>query len=140
MDMRDETVPNKPKLLDELRTALRMKHYSYRTEQSYVYWARRFILFHDEKHPDTMGAPEVRAFCSHLAVAEHVLSLLSHYRSSETLTPRFPDRLVLDHPDRSHDLPRVVAIVDALLDDNADLSGVAPDDSVFDVVPVFELA
>jgi len=68
MGMRDQTVPNRPRLLDELRTALRMKHYSYRTEQSYVYWARRYILFHDKKHPNTMGAPEVRAFCSHLSM------------------------------------------------------------------------
>ena len=70
--MKDETVPNKPKLLDELRTALRMKHYSYRTEQCYVYWARRYILFHNKKHPNTMGASEVRSFCSYLAEKEHV--------------------------------------------------------------------
>ncbi len=70
--MKDDTVPNKPELLDELRTALRMKHYSYRTEQSYVYWARYYILFHDKKHPNAMGAPKVRSFCSHLAEKQHV--------------------------------------------------------------------
>jgi len=70
--MKDETVPNKPKLLDELRSVLRMKHYSYRTEQSYVYWARRYILFHGKKHPNTMGVPEVRLFCSYLAEKDHV--------------------------------------------------------------------
>ena len=70
--MKDATVPKKPKLLDELRSVLRMKHYSYRTEQSYVYWARRYIFFHGKKHPNTMGAPEVRSFCSYLAEKEHV--------------------------------------------------------------------
>ena len=49
-----------------------MKHYSYRTEKSYVYWARRYIYFHDKKHPKTMGSGEVRSFCSHLAEKEHV--------------------------------------------------------------------
>ena len=53
--MNDETAPNKPRLLDELRTVLRMKHYSDRTEQSYVYWARRYILFHNKKHPEYHG-------------------------------------------------------------------------------------
>ena len=42
------------------------------TERSYVYWARRYILFRGKKHPNTMGAPEVRSFCSHLAEKEHV--------------------------------------------------------------------
>lgn len=42
------------------------------TEQCYVYWARRYVLFHDKKHPNTMGAPEVRSFCSHLAEKKHV--------------------------------------------------------------------
>ena len=72
VDMNDQTAYNGPKLLDELRTALRMKHYSYRTEQSYVYWARGYILFHNKKHPKLMGACEVRTFCSHLAEKEHV--------------------------------------------------------------------
>jgi integron integrase len=49
-----------------------MKHYSYRTEKSYVSWARRFIYFHDKKHPKTMGSCEVGSFWSHLAETEHV--------------------------------------------------------------------
>lgn len=57
-----------PRLLDRLRLAVRRRHLSRRTEQSYVAWARRFILFHDKRHPNGMGAPEVVAFLSHLAV------------------------------------------------------------------------
>ena len=50
-----------PRLLDQARDRLRTLHYSYRTEQQYLQWVRRFILFHDKRHPRTMGAPEVEA-------------------------------------------------------------------------------
>lgn len=60
------------KLLDQLREVLRLKHYSYRTEQSYVDWVRRFILFHNKRHPADMGAPEIRAFLAHLATEGNV--------------------------------------------------------------------
>jgi integrase len=56
------------KLLDRVRHAARAKHFSYRTEQAYVHWCERFIRFHNVRHPDTMGAPEVEAFLTHLAV------------------------------------------------------------------------
>ncbi|NJN38702.1 MAG: integron integrase [Acaryochloridaceae cyanobacterium CSU_3_4] len=56
------------KLLDQLRDALRIKHYAYRTEQTYVDWVYRFICFHDKQHPKDMGAPEVEAFLTYLAV------------------------------------------------------------------------
>lgn len=61
-----------PKLLDRLRIHLRTRHYSIRTEEAYVDWARRFILFHGKRHPQEMGAPEVEAFLSHLAVDRQV--------------------------------------------------------------------
>lgn len=61
-----------PKLLDRLRTHLRTRHYSIRTEDAYVDWARRFILFHGKRHPQDMGAAEVEAFLSHLAVDRQV--------------------------------------------------------------------
>ncbi len=48
--------PPKRKLLDQVRDAVRLKHYSYRTEQSYVAWIRRYILFHNKRHPKDMGA------------------------------------------------------------------------------------
>jgi integrase len=60
------------KLLDQVRDAIRLKHYSYRTEQTYVGWIRRYILFHDKRHPKDMGAAEVEAFLTHLAVDGNV--------------------------------------------------------------------
>jgi hypothetical protein len=62
----------KPRLLDQVRAAIRIRHYSYRTEQQYVAWIRRFIIFHGKKHPRDMGGPEVEAFLSHLAQVRHV--------------------------------------------------------------------
>ncbi len=61
-----------PKLLVRLRDHLRTRHYSIRTETAYVDWARRFILFHGKRHPQEMGAAEVEAFLTHLAVDRHV--------------------------------------------------------------------
>lgn len=55
------------RLLDQVRAAIRLKHYSYRTEEAYVGWIRRFVLFHGKRHPVEMGAPEIRAFLSDLA-------------------------------------------------------------------------
>ena len=55
------------KLLDQLREELRLQHYSYRTEQAYVDWARRFILFHNKRHPREMGAEEIQAFLLYFA-------------------------------------------------------------------------
>lgn len=60
------------KLLDQVRDAIRLKHYSYRTEQTYIDWVYRFILFHDKRHPKDMGASEIEAFLTHLAVQKHV--------------------------------------------------------------------
>jgi integron integrase len=62
----------KPKLLDQVRATIRTKHYSYRTEQSYVQWIRRFVLFHDKRHPRDMGEQEINEFLTHLAVKENV--------------------------------------------------------------------
>jgi len=62
--------PPKRKLLDQVRDAVRLKHYSDRTEQSDVAWIRRYILFHNKRHPKDMGASEVEAFLTHLTVAE----------------------------------------------------------------------
>lgn len=62
----------KPKLLDQMRHTLRLKHYSYETEKAYVHWAKRFILYHDKRHPAEMGKEEVEAFLVYLAVDQHV--------------------------------------------------------------------
>ncbi|HET7314667.1 integron integrase [Salinisphaera sp.] len=61
-----------PKLLDQVRDRIRLKHYSIRTETTYLAWIRRFILFHGKRHPKDMGKPEVEAFLTHLAVDRHV--------------------------------------------------------------------
>lgn len=56
-----------PRLLDRVRAELRLRHYSPRTEDAYVHWVRRYVLFHGKRHPAALGAPEIAAFLSHLA-------------------------------------------------------------------------
>ncbi len=68
----EQGVTPKPRLLDEVRNRIRAKHYSRRTEQSYTHWIKRFILFHGKRHPNDMGAKEVEAFLSSLAVDRNV--------------------------------------------------------------------
>lgn len=63
---------HKPKLLDQVRAAIRVRHYSLRTEEAYVNWIKRFILFHRKRHPSEMGEPEVTQFLSSLAVEKHL--------------------------------------------------------------------
>ena len=55
-----------------MRQVMRVKHYSYQTEKSRLHWARRYILFHDKRHPSGLGTAEARAFLSYLAVDRHV--------------------------------------------------------------------
>ncbi len=64
--------PTSKKLLDQVRDAIRLKHYSIRTEEVYVSWIKRFILFHKKRHPLEMGAAEIEEFLTHLAVNENV--------------------------------------------------------------------
>ena len=59
-------------LLDEIRAVMRLKHYSLRTEEAYTYWVKKYIFFHQKKHPAEMGVAEIRAFLSHLAVDQKV--------------------------------------------------------------------
>src|SRR5918996_2577242 len=65
-------VPRARKLLDHVRDVLRVNHYSVRTEEAYVGWIRRYILYHNKKHPREMGALEVELDLTHLAVGEKV--------------------------------------------------------------------
>lgn len=60
------------KLLDQVRAVMRVRHYSYQTEQTYLKWIRRYIFFHNVRHPAEMGAAELEAFLSHLAVEGEV--------------------------------------------------------------------
>lgn len=64
----------KPKLLDQVRDAIRLKHYSIRTEQSYIEWIRRFIYFHNKQHPADMDASHISSFLTYLAVQRKVTS------------------------------------------------------------------
>jgi integron integrase len=61
-----------PKLLDQMRDKLRLKHYAYKTEKSYLQWVKRYILFHQKRHPKDMGTIEIEAFLTHLATDLHV--------------------------------------------------------------------
>ena len=62
----------KPKLLTQVRNVIRTLHYSIKTEEAYVDWVRRFVLFHNKRHPAEMGTDEVGAFLTHLAVEGNV--------------------------------------------------------------------
>jgi site-specific recombinase XerD len=64
----------KPKLLDQMREAMRSRHYSRRTEQTYSLWVKRFIYFHNVRHPAEMAEPEINSFLTHLAVKERISS------------------------------------------------------------------
>jgi len=61
-----------PRLLDDLRQAIRSRHYSPRTEQAYCLWVRRFIYFHELRHPRDMAEPEINDFLTHLATVDKV--------------------------------------------------------------------
>ena len=77
--------PSEPRLLDQVRAQIRLRHYSIRTESQYVQWVKRFVLFHQKRHPREMGAAEVEAFLTHLAVERHVASATQNQALSALL-------------------------------------------------------
>jgi site-specific recombinase XerD len=77
--------PQGKKLLDQVRDSLRVKHYSYRTEQTYVEWIKRFILFHGKRHPKEMAGSEIEAFITYLAVERHVATATQNQALSAIL-------------------------------------------------------
>jgi hypothetical protein len=77
--------PDPPKLLDRVRDRIRRKGYSLRTEQSYAHWIRRFILFNGKRHPQEMGAQEVEAFLTSLAVEHNVAAATQNLALSAIL-------------------------------------------------------
>jgi len=83
----------KPKLLDQVRSAIRTRHYSIRTEEAYVNWIRKFILFHNKRHPAEMGEEEIAQFLNHLATKENVAASTQNQALSGIL---FLYRTVLD--------------------------------------------
>jgi integron integrase len=86
-----------PRLLDRVRGEIRSRHYALRTEQSYVQWIRRFILFHDKRHPAEMGAPEVGAFLTHLA-ADRDVSASTQNQAKAALLFLYAQVLKVDLP------------------------------------------
>jgi integron integrase len=74
-----------PRLLDRVREKIRVKHYSIRTGHAYVDWVRRFVLFHDKRHPSELGAEAVEAFLSHLAVVGQVSASTQNQAKSALL-------------------------------------------------------
>jgi integron integrase len=96
---------SRPRLLDQVRQRLRLRHYSYRTEQQYLIWIRRFILFHNKRHPGSIGAAEVEAFLSSLATQRNVSASTQNQALAAIL---FLYRQVLDR-----DLPWLDGLVRA---------------------------
>ena len=88
-----EAEPHPPRLLDRVRLKVRARHYSRRTEDTYVAWIRRYVLFHDKRHPTEMGAPEITRFLSWLAVERNVAASTQNQALSALL---FLYREVLD--------------------------------------------
>jgi len=86
-----------PRLLDRVREVIRYKHYSIRTEQAYVDWVRRFVIFHDKRHPRDMGATEVTAFLSHLATVGNVAAN-THQQALSALLFLYREVLAIDLP------------------------------------------
>jgi integron integrase len=92
----EQTQPDsKPRLLQQVRDAIARRHYSYRTEQAYVHWIKRFIYFSGKRHPIGMGAPEVTNFLNHLARERDVAAATQNQALSALL---FLYRVVLEQP------------------------------------------
>lgn len=90
---RDTSSPKGKKLLDQYREALRVRHYSYRTEGTYVSWVRQFILFHQKRHPREMGVVEINAFITYLVNEKNIAASTQNQVISSIL---FLYRHVLD--------------------------------------------
>lgn len=95
--MGNQEAPRSPRLLDQVRERLRLKHYSIRTEWQYVQWVKRFVLFHGKRHPAEMGGPEVEAFLTHLAVQGQVAAATQNQALSALLF-LYREVLALDLP------------------------------------------
>lgn len=92
-----DSLSKKPKLLDLVRNRIRLKHYSIRTESAYVDWARRFILFHNKRHPSEMGAREVEQFLTWLAI-ERKVSASTQNQAKAALLFLYREVLDIDLP------------------------------------------
>jgi len=121
----DTPTPSTPPLVARFREAIRVRHYSLRTERVYLYWIRKYLRFHGMRHPASMGGPEVTAFLSHLANDENVAAatqsqalaaLLFLYKAVLEIDLPWLDQVV--RAKRPHRLPTVLerSEVRALLD------------------------
>ena len=86
-----------PKLRDQVRDRIRVKHFSIRTEKAYWGWIKRFIFFHGKQHPKDLGAPEVETFLTHLAVAGKV-SASTQTQALSSLLFLYKEVLGIDFP------------------------------------------
>jgi integron integrase len=110
-----------PRLLDQVRERLRYRHYSLRTEEAYQHWIKRFVLFHDKRHPLQMGREEIVAFLTHLAV-EHQVSVSTQNLALSSLLFLYKEVLQLDlpwisefeRPRRQARLPTVLSVGEVL--------------------------
>jgi integron integrase len=93
----EKSAATPPKLLDQVRDRLRLKHYSLRTEQAYVGWIRRYIIFHGKRHPAEMGKPELESFLTSLAVQRNV-SASTQTQALSALLFLYKDVLGLEFP------------------------------------------
>jgi site-specific recombinase XerD len=80
---------SQPKLIDQVRNAIRLKHYSLRTEEAYWHWIKRFILFHNKRHPNDMGETEITEFLTYLAVQKKVAASTQNQALSAILFFQF---------------------------------------------------
>lgn len=112
-------LPQSPRLLDQLREALRYKHYSLRTEEAYLYWVRFFVRWHQVRHPREMGAAEVQQFLSMLTTQRNVSvstnnqalsALLFLYR--EVLGVQLPWLNEVQRPTRPRRIPSVLTVAE----------------------------
>jgi len=85
MESGNSSLQAERRLLDQVSDAIRRLHYSRRTEESYVQWIRRYIYFHDKRHPATLGEPEITAFLNRLAVDRSVAAATQNQALSALL-------------------------------------------------------
>jgi integron integrase len=113
--------PKPKKLLEQVQEALRTKHYSYRTEQTYIDWIKRYIIFHKKQHPKDLGVEEIRAFIAHLATDRKVATstqnqalsaILFLYRTVLAQETNLPPDLI--NPSRPKRLPTVLTHEEAM--------------------------
>jgi integron integrase len=110
-----ETSNTEPKLLDQVRFKIRFKQYSIRTEEVYTGWVKRFILFHDKKHPSEMGSSEIEDFLTHLSVVGNVTASTQNQALSaivflyrEVLKVDLPKNMKFNFAKRPAKLPLVL--------------------------------